>query len=236
MKNKKVSAAIIFAVVLFVVFVFGVYIGKQTGAGGSRESIIKEASIKKGGNSLQPSGETGSSQNNAATANQGNPISTGKVNFKPISGKLSSSNEVSSKSNTVTKNNTSSGVTENKGNTRVVYVKKPVYIYKYKYKYVPKKSFSGHAAPKSLAKSGKVYYTVQVAALLKYSEAKRFSKKLNSLGFFSYIVSVKEVRNGRMETLFKVRVGKFSTFSGAKSFEKLLASKMDVKPFITKVS
>lgn len=222
MKKDKITAVIVFLTVIFIVFVFGLYVGKKFSSKSPKESIIKESAIKKGGGSLlQGSNESKSGGAAASDAD--------KIKFAPIS-KLSALK----KGKAEKKGKTPANKIANKKvpsvkpevKTKIVYVKKPVYVYKYKY--------INHPKPNNPFNS-KVYYTIQVAALAQYSQAKVITDKLNSMGFFAYIVPISVEGKSGKEVYQQVRVGKFATEKGAKSLEGVIASKFKVKPYIIKV-
>ena len=107
------------------------------------------------------------------------------------------------------------------------YIKKPVYAYKY----TKPKTASSISSPFS----SKFYYTIQVAALLRVKDANMMASKLNSIGFFAYVLPIVIFGNHGKVTYQQVRVGKFSSLNGAKSVEKIIAKKLHVKPYIIKV-
>jgi cell division septation protein DedD len=224
LKKDKITAVIVFLTVIFIVFVFGLYIGKKFSAKSPKEGIIKESALKKGsGSFFQGNGKTQS----GGTA----PGTAGKIKFAPIS-KLSALKKGKKLKKPAEK------ITHEKPapvkpvvKTKIVYVKKPVYVYKYKYiKTLPSASVS---APNPF--NSKVYYTIQVAALSKYSQAKAMADKLNSMGFFAYIVPISVSGKSGKAVYQQVRVGKFATEQGANSVEGVIAKKFKVKPYVIKV-
>ena len=191
MKKDKITAVIVFLTVIFIVFVFGLYIGKKFSSNKSpKEGIIKESALKKGnGSFFQGNGKT---QNGGGVA----AGSAEKIKFAPISklsalkkGKAGKKLKKPAEKNKAEKPAPVKTVVK----TKIVYVKKPVYIYKYKY---IKKS-----RPNPF--NSKVYYTIQVAALSKYSQAKAMADKLNSMGFFCLYNSYfrqRKIRKSRLPT------------------------------------
>ncbi len=221
MKKDKITAVIVFLTVIFIVFVFGLYIGKKFSSKSSKEGIIKKSALKKRNESFfQGNGKT---QNGGIAAG-----SVDKIKFAPIS-KLSALKK--GKAGKKLKKPAEKNKTEKTApvkpvvKTKIVYVKKPVYIYKYKY---IKKS-----RPNPF--NSKVYYTIQVAALSKYSQAKAMADKLNSMGFFAYIIPISVNGKSGKAVYQQVRVGKFATEKGAKSVEGVIAQKFKVKPYVIKV-
>lgn len=225
MKKDKLAAIIVFIVVLFVVFVFGLFIGKKLSPKSSKEGTIKESSLinknsSSGGQNIQ----------------EQSPASAGNMKFAPIS-KLAAPQKENSPKENVSETGTTGRVQkkENKQppkpkvETKIIYVKKPVYIYKYLAKKPPVKK--GKVSPFN----SKAYYTIQVAALKHYARAKILADKLNSMGFFSYIVPISVSGKAGKAHYQQVRVGKFSTVKGAKSIEDIIAKKFKVKPYIIKV-
>ncbi|MGC8554903.1 MAG: SPOR domain-containing protein [Candidatus Acidulodesulfobacterium sp.] len=218
MKKDKITAVIVFLTVIFIVFVFGLYIGKKFSSKSPKEGIIKESALKKGsGSFFQGTGKT----QNGGTA----PGTAGKIKFAPIS-KLSALKKGKKLKKPAEK------ITPEKPapvkpvvKTKIVYVKKPIYVYKYKYV----------KTPPSNPFNSKVYYTIQVAALSKYSQAKAMADKLNSMGFFAYIVPISVSGKSGKAVYQQVRVGKFATEQGANSVEGVIAKKFKVKPYVIKV-
>ncbi len=223
MKKDKITAVIVFLTVIFIVFVFGLYIGKKFSSKSPKEGIIKESALKKGGGSFfNGSGKT-----------QNGGTGTGAVKnikFAPIS-KLSAlkKGKAGKKTKKTSQKNKTEKPVQQKPvvKTKIVYVKKPVYVYKYKYIKTPA------ATPNHF--NSKVYYTIQVVALSKYSQAKAMADKLNSMGFFAYIVPISVNGKSGKAVYQQVRVGKFATEQGAKSVEGVIAQKFKVKPYVIKV-
>ncbi len=226
MKKDKITAVIVFLTVIFIVFVFGLYIGKKFSSKSPKEGIIKESALKKGGGSFFSG--SGKTQNGGGIA----PGSAEKIKFAPIS-KLSALKKGKSEKKAKKpseKNKTEKPVPQKPiVKTKIVYVKKPVYVYKYKYKYIKTPA----AVPNPF--NSKVYYTIQVAALSKYSQAKAMADKLNAMGLFAYIVPISVSGKSGKAVYQQVRVGKFATEQGAKSVEGVIAQKFKVKPYVIKV-
>lgn len=227
MKKDKLSAVIVFLVILFVVFVLGLFVGKKLSPQKSKEGVIKESSLKKENKPLVPSLNMGSNQK----VKKNVPVSTNNIKFVPIS-KLASLKKGNAAKKLAEKP-ISTPKPKTKVKTKIVYVKKPVYIYKYKY-ITTKKAPSKQKISASPFAS-KTYYTVQVAALSKYSEAKKLTDKLNSMGFFAYIVPISISGKKGKATYEQVRVGKFSTNKGAESVKNIISKKFNLKPYIIKV-
>ncbi|MHB1755596.1 MAG: SPOR domain-containing protein [bacterium] len=225
MKKDKITAVIVFLTVIFIVFVFGLYIGKKFSSKSPKEGIIKESALKKGSGAFFPG--SGKTQSGGVAAG-----SVKNIKFAPIS-KLSSlkkgktGKKIKKPAEKIAHEKTAPLKPVVK--TKIVYVKKPVYIYKYKYVKVPT---SAHA-PNPF--NSKVYYTIQVAALSKYSQAKAMADKLNAMGFFAYIVPISVSGKSGKAVYQQVRVGKFATEQGAKSVEGVIAQKFKVKPYVIKV-
>ena len=221
MKKDKITAVIVFLTVIFIVFVFGLYIGKKFSSKSPKEGIIKESALKKGSRSFFQG--TGKTQKGGTAA-----ISAGNIKFAPISklsalkkGKAGKKLKKPAEKITPEKPAPVKPVVK----TKIIYVKKPVYVYKYKYVKTP--------TPNPF--NSKVYYTIQVAALSKYSQAKAMADKLNSMGFFAYIVPISVSGKSGKAVYQQVRVGKFATEKGANSVEGLIAQKFKVKPYVIKV-
>ncbi len=228
MKKDKLTAVIVFIIILFIVFVFGLFVGKKLSPKTSKEGTIKESSLKNK-NKLREE------KNNKEQI----PVQGSNIKFTPLSkiAPLNSGNKsIGQKPASIKKavnkplvkpaNKTAE---KQKLKTKIVYIKKPVYVYKY----IDKKSLSKKGAPFSA--NPKIYYTIQVAALSKYVQAKALADKLNSMGFFSYIVPVSVSGKNGKSTYQQIRVGKFSTINGAKSVENIISKKFKVKPYIIKV-
>ncbi len=221
MKKDKITAVIVFLTVIFIVFVLGLYIGKKFSSKSPKEGIIKESALKKGSRSFFHG--TGKTQNGGVASG-----SADKIKFAPISklsslkkGKIEKKLKKPAEKITPEKPAAVKPVVK----TKIVYVKKPVYVYKYKYVKTP--------TPNPF--NSKVYYTIQVAALSKYSQAKAMADKLNSMGFFAYIVPISVSGKSGKAVYQQVRVGKFATEKGANSVEGLIAQKFKVKPYVIKV-
>ncbi len=217
MKKDKFTAVIVFLVILFIVFVFGLFVGRKLSPKNSKEGTIKESALK---NELKLS--------NLQKSNKKSPISVGGIKFAPISKLVSLK-----KGNVPVSVGKTPPVAKKaaKVKIKIVYVKKPVYIYKYKTKHkkaLLKRSTVSHVSPK-------IYYTIQIAALSKYSEAKAFANKLDAMGFFAYVLPVKISGKSGKTIYQQVRVGKFSTVKGAKSIESIISKKFKVKPYIITV-
>ncbi|MFW0883778.1 SPOR domain-containing protein [Candidatus Acidulodesulfobacterium sp. H_13] len=217
MKKDKFTAVIVFLVILFIVFVFGLFVGRKLSPKNSKEGTIKESALK---SELKIS--------NLQRNNKKPPVSVGGIKFAPISKLVSLK-----KGNVPVSVKKTSPIAKPKAakvKIKIVYVKKPVYIYKYKTK-----------NRKVLLKRGRVshvgskIYTIQVAALSKYSEAKAFADKLDAMGFFAYVLPVKISGKSGKIIYQQVRVGKFSTLKGAESIESIISKKFKVKPYIITV-
>lgn len=218
MKKNKLTAAIVFSVILFIVFVFGLFVGKKLSPKSSKEGTIKESALK--------------NQNklNGGQNNQGQtPLSSSNIKFAPISKLAALKKENAPKKSKTIKEIKPEAKPNHKIETKIVYVKKPVYVYKY----ITKKSPVKKTVPSPF--NSKVYYTIQVAALKNYAQAKVLADKLNSMGLFSYIVPISISGKSVKAVYQQVRVGKFSTVIGAKSVEKIISNKFKVKPYIVKV-
>ena len=219
MKKDKLTAVIVFLVIIFIVFVFGLFIGKKLSPKSSKEGTIKESALKN--KNTQKTGQNPEEQN---------PVSSDNIKFAPIS-KLASLKKGKAKEVKTEKvlkpENKPAAKPEVK--TKIVYVKKPVYVYKY---------ITKNTAVKKVAAgpfNSKVYYTIQVAALKNYAQAKTLADKLNAMGFFAYIVPISVSGKTAKAVYQQVRVGKFSTVNGAKSIENIISKKFKVKPYIIKV-
>jgi len=218
LKKDKFTAVIVFLVILFIVFVFGLFVGRKLSPKNSKEGTIKESALK---SELKIS--------NLRRNNKKPPVSLGGIKFAPISKLVSLK-----KKNAPVSVKKTSPVAKSKAakvKIKIVYVKKPVYIYKYKTKnrkVLSKRSRVSHV-------SSKIYYTIQVAALSKYSKAKAFVNKLDAMGFFAYVLPVKISGKSGKIIYQQVRVGKFSTVKGAKSIESIISKKFKVKPYIITV-
>lgn len=224
MKKDKLTAVIIFLVILFIVFVLGLFVGKRLALQKLKEGVIKESSLKKENKSQVSSLTMGGNQKVAEKT----PISADNIKFAPISKSVSLK-----KGNAVKKpaeKPASAPAPKTKVKTKIAYIKKPVYVHKYIAKKAPAKQAT-HASPFN----SKVYYTIQVAALSKYNSAKKLADKLHSMGFFAYIVPVSITGKRGKVTYQRVRVGKFSTDKGAKSVENIISKKFNLKPYIIKV-
>lgn len=226
MKKDKLSAAIVFLVILFIVFALGLFVGKKLSPRKSKEGVIKESSLKTESNpSVSPLNIIGNQKTEEKT-----PVSTDNIKFAPISKLTSLKNGNAAKKPAEKPALAPAPKPESKVRTKIVYVKKPIYIYKY----ITKKP----AVKQKTAASpfvSKVYYTIQVAALSKYSDAKKLADKLNSMGFFAYIVPISISGKKGKASYEQVRVGKFSTNKGAKSVENIISKKFNLKPYIIKV-
>lgn len=233
MKKEKITAAAVFLVVLFIVFVFGLFVGKKLSTGGSKEGTIKESALKNESPAAINSPDSGQGAGSQAQT----PVSPGNMNFtsisnlpsgssktKPEPAKLESSSGGGAKKAESLKKNT-----VKKPVSKISYVRKPAYVRKpvVKKKFIPK-------TPSVKTVPG-IYYTIQVAALGKYSQAKSLADKLNSMGFFAYILPLSvSGKNGKI-VYQQVRVGKFSSESGAMAVENTIAKKFNVKPYIIKL-
>ncbi len=226
MKKDKLSAAAVFLVILFIVFALGLFVGKQLSPRKSKEGVIKESSLKTESNfPVSPLNIIGSQKTKEKT-----PVSTDNIKFAPISKLTSLKNGNAAKKPAEKPAPAPVPKPESKVRTKIVYVKKPIYIYKYitKKPVVKQKTASSPFA-------SRVYYTIQVAALSKYNDAKKLADKLNSMGFFAYIVSISISGKKGKASYEQVRVGKFSTNKGAKSVENIISKKFNLKPYIIKV-
>ncbi|MHB1662062.1 MAG: SPOR domain-containing protein [bacterium] len=212
MKKDKLAAVIVFLVILFIVFVFGLFIGKKLSPKTSKEGTIKESALKN--QNKLPAGQNTKEQT---------PVSASDIKFAPIS-KLAALKKENAPKKPETKKEVKPKV-----ETKIVYVKKPVYVYKYVTKKAPVKKSA--ASPFN----SKVYYTIQVAALKNYAQAKTLADKLNSMGFFAYIVPISVSGKSVKAVYQQVRVGKFSTVNGAESIKNIISKKFKVKPYIIKV-
>ncbi len=224
MKKDKLSAAIVFLVILFIVFALGLFVGKKLSPRKSKEGVIKESSLKTESNPpVSPLNIIGNQKTKEKT-----PVSTDNIKFAPISKLTSLKNGNAAKK--PAEKPTPAPKPESKVRTKIVYVKKPIYIYKYitKKPAVKQKTASSPFA-------SRVYYTIQVAALSKYNDAKKLADKLNSMGFFAYIVPISISGKKGKASYEQVRVGKFSTNKGAKSVENIISKKFNLKPYIIKV-
>jgi cell division septation protein DedD len=210
LKKDKIAAVAVFLVIIFIVFVFGLFIGKKLSPKNSKEGTIKESALK---NKNTP--KTG--QN----SEEQNPVSADNIKFAPIS-KLASlkKGKIKEGKTEIVRKPENKPAAKPEVKTKIVYVKKPVYVYKY----ITKKTFNS-----------KIYYTIQVAALKNYAQAKTLADKLNSMGFFAYIVPISVSGKTAKAVYQQVRVGKFSTAKGAKSIENIISKKFKVKPYIIKV-
>lgn len=219
MKKDKISAIIVFLAVIFIVFVFGLFVGKKLSLKSSKEGVVKESSLK-----------SKNSQSGILNAGGHKIISPGSIKFAPISKlaalKKESVQPVKEPAVAPIKNKI---VKKPKAKVKIIYVKKPVYVYKYITKKIPVKG-----SPSSPFNS-KVYYAVQVAAFSNYAQAKVMADKLNSMGFFAYIIPITVKGKEGNAVYQQVRVGKFSAESGAKSIENIIAKKFNVKPYIIKI-
>ena len=224
MKKDKLSAAIVFLVILFIVFALGLFVGKKLTPRKSKEGVIKESSLKTESN--HPASTLNITGNQKTKENT--PVSTDNIKFAPISKLTSLKNGNAAKK--PAEKPAPAPKPESKVRTKIVYVKKPIYIYKYitKKPAVKQKTASSPFA-------SRVYYTIQVAALSKYNDAKKLADKLNSMGFFAYIVPISISGKKGKATYEQVRVGKFSTNKGAKSVENIISKKFNLKPYIIKV-
>lgn len=227
MKKDKLSAIIIFLVILFIVFVIGLFVGKHLSPLKSREGIIQGPSLNINSNPSSASLNTG----NNRKVDKNTVLSTNNIKFAPIS-KL-----VSLKKKTVAKKIVEKPVVtpKIKVKTKIIYIKKPVYIYKYRYKYITKKppvKQKKHTA----STISKVYYTIQVAAVSKYEDAKKLAGKLNSMGLFAYIVPVSISKKTGKVVYQQIRVGKFSTNNGAEAVKNMISKKFNLKPYIVKIN
>ncbi len=224
MKKDKLSAAAVFLVILFIVFALGLFVGKKLSPRKSKEGVIKESSLKTGSNSpVSPLNITRNQKTEEKT-----PVSTDNIKFAPISKLTSLKNGNAAKKPAPAPAPVPKP--EPKVRTKIVYVKKPIYIYKY----ITKKPAVKQKTASSPFTSG-VYYTIQVAALSKYNDAKKLADKLNSMGFFAYIVPISISGKKGKASYEQVRVGKFSTNKGAKSVENIISKKFNLKPYIIKV-
>ena len=224
MKKDKLSAAIVFLVILFIVFALGLFVGKKLSPRKSKEGVIKESSLKTESNPpVSPLNITRKQK-----AEEKTPVSTNNIKFTPISKLTSLKNGNAAKK--PAEKPAPASKPESKVRTKIVYVKKPIYIYKYitKKPAVKQKTASSPFA-------SRVYYTIQVAALSKYNDAKKLADKLNSMGFFAYIVPISISGKKGKASYEQVRVGKFSTNKGAKSVENIISKKFNLKPYIIKV-
>ncbi len=228
MKKDKLSAAAVFLVILFIVFALGLFVGKKLSPRKSKEGVIKESSLKTGSNSpVSPLNITRNQKTEEKT-----PVSTDNIKFAPISKLTSLKNGNAAKKPAEKPAPAPAPVPKPKPKvrTKIVYVKKPIYIYKY----ITKKPAVKQKTASSPFTSG-VYYTIQVAALSKYNDAKKLADKLNSMGFFAYIVPISISGKKGKASYEQVRVGKFSTNKGAKSVENIISKKFNLKPYIIKV-
>lgn len=214
MKKEKLSVVFIVLVIMFIIFVAGIFVGKKLTPAKPKEGIINESSLK---NTI------GNKNDNIP------PVPSEKIKFKPLSNLASLKKQESAQK--PVKKSLPEPKTKTIVKTKIVYVKKPVYVYKYKYKYIKPKSVSP-----SSPFSPKIYYTIQVAALKNIKAAKMLADKLNSMGFFAYLVPINISGKRGKATYQQVMVGKFTTRNGAKIFEKTIAKKFNVKPYIIKIN
>ncbi|MCL4542450.1 MAG: SPOR domain-containing protein [Deltaproteobacteria bacterium] len=216
MKKDKLLGIIAFLVLLFVVFVLGLFVGRKLSPEKSKEGIIKESSLKK--ETAKPSI---SSLNTAGSQKikKKAPVSASNIKFAPISKLVSLKNGNAAKK---------------LAGEPVLTPPKPKTGLKTKTVNVQKRVFAKQKIPASPFVS-KVYYAVQVAALSKYSDAKKLAGKLSSMGFFAYIVPISISGKNGKATYEQVRVGKFSTDKGARSVENIISKKFGLKPYIIKV-
>lgn len=214
MKKDKLTAVIVFLVIIFIVFVFGLFVGKKLSPKSSKEGVIKESALK---NKSVP--------NTGLNSKEQTPVSADNIKFAPIS-KLASlkKGKAETKKTEKAQKTANAAAAKPAAKTKIVYVKKPVYVYKYITKKSPASPFNS-----------KIYYTIQVAALKNYAQAKILADKLNSMGFFAYIVPISVSGKTGKAVYQQVRVGKFSTVVGAKSLENIISKKFKVKPYIIKV-
>jgi len=166
LRKDKLSAVIVFLVILFIVFVLGLFVGKKLSPQKSREGVINGPSLNINGNPPSTSLNT----NSAHKASKSTVLSTDNIKFAPIS-KL-----VSLKKRAITKKIVKKPVLtpKIKVKTKIIYIKKPVYIYKYRYKYITRKAPTKQKKHISSSSSA-IYYTIQVAAVSKYDDAKEIS-------------------------------------------------------------
>ncbi len=221
MKKDKITAVIVFLAIIFIVFVLGLFVGKKLSSKNSKEGVIKESALK---NKSVP---------NAGLNSEGQtPVSADNIKFAPIS-KLASlkKGKAETKKTEKVQKPAKAAAAKPAAKTKIVYVKKPVYIYKYITKKNPSVSKSSPASPFN----SKIYYTIQAAALKNYAQAKTLADKLNSMGFFAYIVPISVAGKTGKTVYQQVRVGKFSNIAGAKSVENIISKKFKVKPYIIKV-
>jgi cell division septation protein DedD len=225
MKKGKISVLFVILVLMFIVFAIGVYAGKKLTNSSSKEGVINESAIKNSLNSKNKS-------NLLLSNGKKQPVSSNLLNFQPLAKTNSKS-----KKNIIKKTKQSIASSKKSKSakpvikTKIIYVKKPVYVYKY-IKIKPKTSI----APKSVSPfSSNVYYTIQVAALSNYKTAKNLADKLNAMGFFAYILPINISGKNGKAVYQQVRVGKFSNENDALSVEKLISSKFKIKPYIIKI-
>lgn len=217
MRKEKLTAVFTVVVIIFIVFALGLFVGRKLSSYKPKEGVINESMLQSTANT----GLLNKKNKESASKKSANAVPSGKVSLSPLSKNTSGLAAHSPAAST----STSKSKTTVK--TKKNYVKKPVYAYKY----TKSKAASFASAPFS----SKIYYTIQVAALLKAKDANIMANKFNSMGFFAYVIPINISGKHGKATYQQVRVGKFSSLKGAKSVEKIIAKKFNVKPYIIKV-
>ncbi|MHB8282413.1 MAG: SPOR domain-containing protein [bacterium] len=227
MKKEKISVLFVILVLMFVIFAVGIYVGKKlNNPSSSKEGIINESTIKNSLNSKDESKLISSNGKNQPTADN-------SLNFKPLTqSKLKNKKNIINKTKQKIISNQKSKPVKPIVKTKIVYVKKPVYVYKY-IKIKPK---TANAAKSASPFSSSIYYAIQVAALSNYKTAKNLANKLNKMGFFAYIIPISISGKNGKAVYQQVRVGKFSNEKDALSVEKVISVKFKIKPYIVKVN
>ncbi|MHB8292360.1 MAG: hypothetical protein ACYDEG_07855, partial [bacterium] len=172
MKKEKISALFVILVLMFIIFAIGIYVGKKlNNPSSSKEGIINESAIK---NSLNSKNES----NLISSKGKNQPVMSNSLNFKPLTqSKLKNKTNIIKKTKQKIVSNQKSKLAKPVIKTKIIYVKKPVYVYKY-IKIKPKAANAAKSAPPF---SPNIYYTIQVAALSNYKTAKNLAAKLNAM-------------------------------------------------------
>ncbi len=227
MKKEKMPVLFVILVLMFVIFAVGIYVGKKLNiSSSSKEGIINESTIK---NSLNSKNKSDLISSNGKYQ----PVPSNSLNFKPLTqSKLKNKKNITNETKQKIISNQKSEPAKPIVKTRIIYVKKPVYVYKY-IKIKPKYR---NAANSSSPFFSNIYYTIQVAALSNYKIAKNLANKLNAMGFFAYIIPISVSGKNGKAVYQQVRVGKFSNEKDALSVEKIISGKFKIKPYIVKVN
>ncbi len=227
MRKEKLTAVFVVIVTIFIVFALGLFIGRKLSSTGSKEGIINESMLQ----NVTNAGLLNKRNKRSPSKKFANVVPSGKIKLSPLSKpapvknaknipKLAARSPIISTSKFKSK---PKAVLKAKKN----HIKKPVYAYKY----AKSKTASSISSPFS----SKFYYTIQVAALTRVKDANMMASKLNSIGFFAYVLPIVIFGSHGKVTYQQIRVGKFSSLNGAKSVEKIIAKKLHVKPYIIKV-